>query len=128
MTPYLQLLYGAAVMVSFWAVFRSLIYNMHMFQLNGYRASTHFAWLGKNLRHYLMDLAVLALAFTGLIPQGNDKLMAFGAAALLLGVCGLVASNRAKKRKSRWCIPPASSGCWSRPLCSTLWGSAEISR
>lgn len=99
MTPYLQLLYGAAVMVSFWAVFRSLIYNMHMFQLNGYRASTHFAWLGKNLRHYLMDLAVLALAFTGLIPQGNDKFMAFGAAALLLGICGLVASNRAKKAK-----------------------------
>lgn len=99
MTPYLQLLYGAAVMVSFWAVFRSLVFNMHMFQLNGYRASTHFSWLGKNLKHYSMECIVLLLSFTGLIPQENDPMMGFGAAALLLGICGLIASNRSKKAK-----------------------------
>ncbi len=97
MTPFLQILYGLTVMISFWSVFRSIVFNMHMFQLNGYRASTHFSWMKKNLRHYGMECVVFALSFTGLIR--HDGLMTFAAAALCLAVAGLIASNRSKKAK-----------------------------
>ena len=97
MSPILQVLYGAIVLVSFWSVLRSMIYNLHMFQLNGYRASTHFSWMAKNARRYLPELAVFALSFTGLIPQ--DDRMAFGAGALLIWVCALIFTNRDRKAK-----------------------------
>ena len=97
MTPILQILYGLTVMVSFWSVFRILIFNMHMFQLNGYRASTHFSWMRKNARRYAVAAVVFALSFTGLIRQNG--LMAFAAAALCAGVIGLIPANRAKQAK-----------------------------
>ena len=37
MAPYLQLLFGAITLTAIYAVFKSLVFNMHMFQLNGYR-------------------------------------------------------------------------------------------
>ena len=97
MSPYLQLLYGALVLVSFWAVFRSMVFNLHMFQLNGYRASTHFGWMKKNAAHYLPELAVFATAFTGLIR--SEPWMAFAAAALTVLVVGLIFSNRERSAK-----------------------------
>ena len=97
MAPYLQLLYGAIVLISFYSVFRSMVYNLHMFQLNGYRASTHFAWMKKNAGHYLPELVVFCLSFTGLIPQENR--MGFAAAALLAAIVGLPFSNRVKNAK-----------------------------
>ena len=97
MAPYLQILYGATVMVSFWAVFRSIVFNMHMFQLNGYRASTHFSWMWKSRRRYAMEGVVLLLSLTGLLT--NEPVMGFAAAALFVAVCGLIASNRSKKAK-----------------------------
>ncbi len=97
MVPYLQLLYGALVMVSFWAVLRSMVFNLHMFQLNGYRASTHFGWMRKNMRHYLMELVVFVLSFCGFCPK--EPLMGFAAAALLASVVGLIFSNRSRAAK-----------------------------
>ena len=97
MSPYLQILYGALVLVSFWSVLRSMIFNLHMFQLNGYRASTHFGWMAKNARHYLMELIVFVLSFAGFCPTG--PLMGFSAAALLAAVTGLIFSNRSRTAK-----------------------------
>ena len=97
MASYLQILYGAAVMLSFWTVFRSILFNMHMFQLNGYRASTHFSWMRKNRSHYLPHGAVLLLSLTGLVP--NEPLMGFCAAALLISFFALLFQNRQRKAK-----------------------------
>ena len=97
MTPILQLLFGAVLMASFWSVFRSLVFNLHMFQLNGYRVSTHLGWMKKNARRYAVEAIVFALAFTGLIPQNG--LMSFAAAALLCGVVALIPANRARQAK-----------------------------
>ena len=97
MTALLQILYGLTVMISFWAVFRSLIFNLHMFQLNGYRTSTHFVWMKKNARHYAVHAIVFALSFSGLIK--NNALMSFAAAALCVAVFALIPANRAKKAK-----------------------------
>ncbi len=97
MSPYLQILYGALVLVSFWAVFRSMVYNLHMFQLNGYRVSTHLGWMKKNAGRYLPELAVAALACTGVIK--NEPLMGFCAGALLVWVTALIFTNRERKAK-----------------------------
>ena len=97
MAPYLQLLYGATVMLSFYAVFRGMVYTLHMFQLNGYRYSTHFGWMRKNAAHYLPELLVFILSFTGLIA--DEKFMAFGALALAAAVAGLIFTNRPKNAK-----------------------------
>ena len=97
MAYYLQILYGAIVLCSFYAVFRSMVYNLHMFQLNGYRVSTHLPWMAKNARRYLPELLVLILSFTGLIK--GDRPMAFGALALWVAVSGLIFSNRPRPAK-----------------------------
>ncbi len=97
MVWYLQLLWGAIALTSFYAVFKSMVYNLHMFQLDGYRTSTHLRWMGKNAWHYLTDLTVLVLSFTALCK--NEKLMAFGAAALLVSLFGLIVSNKGRRQK-----------------------------
>ena len=97
MPVYLQLLYGALVLISFWAVFRSMVYNLHMFQLNGYRASTHLHWMAKNARRYAVEGIVLALSLTAVLPK--DGLVGFGAAALSIAVAALIVSNRQKAAK-----------------------------
>ncbi|MBQ6421642.1 MAG: UDP-N-acetylmuramoyl-tripeptide--D-alanyl-D-alanine ligase [Clostridia bacterium] len=97
MHPYLQLLFGATVLLSFWTVFRSLVYNLHMFQLNGYRASTHFAWMGKNAKHYLPELAVLALSAVGFAQNGVTA--AILSTALFFAIMALMVSNRERNLK-----------------------------
>lgn len=97
MKPYLQILFGLLSLQSVYSLFKSLVFNMHMFQLNGYRSSTHFSWLGKNIRHYFPELIVLALSFTGLLT--NDPLTAFGAAALFIAVFAVIISNRNRPAK-----------------------------
>ncbi|MCH5197717.1 MAG: UDP-N-acetylmuramoyl-tripeptide--D-alanyl-D-alanine ligase [Oscillospiraceae bacterium] len=97
MAPYLQILFGALTLVSFYTVFKSMVFNFHMFQLNGYRASTHFSWMKKNARHYYMEGIVFALSFSGILKK--EPLMAFFASALLVAVCGLAFSNREKSAK-----------------------------
>lgn len=97
MKPYLQILFGLLSLQSVYSLFKSLVFNMHIFQLNGYRASTHFPWLAKNIKHYLPELVVLALSFTGLIP--NEPLLAFGAAAMFVGIFAVIISNRSRPAK-----------------------------
>ena len=97
MAPYLQILYGALVLASFWAVFRSMVYNLHMFQLNGYRVSTHIHWMAKNAEHYLMEAIVLALSLTAVLPK--EGFVGFGMASLLAAVIALIFSNRQKSAK-----------------------------
>ena len=97
MKPYLQILFGLLTLESVYSLFKSLVFNMHMFQLNGYRTSTHFSWFGKNVKHYLPELVVLALSFTGLIS--NEPLLAFSAAAMFIGIFAVIVSNRNRPAK-----------------------------
>lgn len=97
MKPYLQILFGLLTLGSVYSLFKSLVFNMHMFQLNGYRASTHFSWLGKNVKHYFPELIVFALSFIGLVA--NEPLMAFGAAALFIGIFAVIVANRNRPAK-----------------------------
>ena len=80
MAPYLQLLFGAISLMGCYSVFKALIYNMHMFQLNGYRFSTHAGWLKKNMGRYAVEYIIFALSFTGIISY--EPLMAFAALSL----------------------------------------------
>ncbi len=97
MAPYLQILFGMITLAAIYSVFKSLIFNMHMFQLNGYRFSTHAGWFRKNISRYAVEFIVLLLSFTGLIR--SETLMAFCAAALFTGVLAIAVENRSKKYK-----------------------------
>ena len=97
MTSYLQLLLGAALLMSFYSVFKMLVFNMHMFQLNGYRCSKHFHWLKKNISRYAVELVCFALSFTGLVK--SDALMGFCAAALLVCIIALAPENKSRPAK-----------------------------
>ena len=97
MAPYLQLLFGAITLTAIYAVFKSLVFNMHMFQLNGYRFDTHVHWLKKNLSRYAVEYIVFALSFTGLIRK--EPVMGFCAAALWIAVFALLPENRQKPAK-----------------------------
>ena len=97
MVPYLQILFGAVTLMGIYSVFKSLLFNMHMFQLNGYRFSTHMGWLRKNLGRYAVEYIAFALSFTGLIT--NNALMGFSATALLVAVAAVAVENRNRPQK-----------------------------
>ncbi len=97
MVPYLQLLFGAITLQGIYSVFKSLIFNMHMFQLNGYRFSTHIAWIRKNAGRFAVEYIIFALAFTGLIK--NDALMGFCGVSLLIAVLSQAVENRNRPQK-----------------------------
>ncbi len=97
MVPYLQILFGAVTLAGIYSVFKCLIFNMHIFQLNGYRFSTHAGWIKKNLSRFAVEYIIFALAFTGFISY--DPLMGFGAAALLVAVIAQAVENRNKPQK-----------------------------
>lgn len=97
MVPYLQLLFGAVTLIAIYSVFKSLLFNMHMFQLNGYRFSTHMGWLKKNLARFSVEYIIFALSFTGLI--NHDPLMGFAAAALFVSLLAQAVENRNKPQK-----------------------------
>ena len=44
-----------------YAIFITMRYNMHMFQLNGYKNGEHIRWLTKNLRMQWVLVAALIL-------------------------------------------------------------------
>ncbi len=97
MAPYLQILFGMITLAAIYSVFKSLVFNMHMFQLNGYRFSTHIRWMKKNISRYAVELIVFLLSFTGFIPL--EPFMAFAAVALLVGVIAIAVENRGKEYK-----------------------------
>lgn len=97
MAPYLQILFGLISLAAIYSVFKSLVFNMHMFQLNGYRCSTHISWLFKNLKRYLVEVIVFVLSFTGIIKE--EKIMGFCALALFIAVFAVAPENRAKEYK-----------------------------
>ncbi len=97
MVPYLQLLFGAITLAGIYSVFKSLLFNMHMFQLNGYRFSTHMGWMRKNPGRYAVEYIVFALSFTGIITY--SPLMGFSAAALLAAVIAVAVENRNRPQK-----------------------------
>ncbi len=97
MVPYLQLLFGAVTLAAIYSVFKSLLYNMHMFQLNGYRFSTHIGWIRKNAGRFAVEYIIFALSFTGLIE--NDPLMGFAALSLFIAVIAQAVENRNRPQK-----------------------------
>ena len=48
-------------LISAYAIFITMRYNMHMFQLNGYKSGEHINWLKKNLRMQWVLVAALIL-------------------------------------------------------------------
>lgn len=104
MAPYLQLLFGAINLAAIYAVFKSLVFNLHMFQLNGYRFDTHIRWMAKNAKRYFVELVVLALSFTGLIRK--EPVMGFAAAALFIAVFALIPENRQRPQKKALVYTP----------------------
>lgn len=97
MSPVLQIIFGITALLSVYSVFKSLVFNMHMFQLNGYRFSTHSRWMLKNAGRYAVETVVFGLSFTGLLKNG--KMMLFAASALLCGIAALCVENRARPAK-----------------------------
>lgn len=97
MAPYLQILFGMVSLMACYSVFKALIFNMHMFQLNGYRFSTHMGWLKKNAGRYAVEYIIFALSFTGLISY--EPLFAFAASALFISLIAQAVENRNRPQK-----------------------------
>lgn len=97
MAPYLQILFGAVSLMACYSVFKALIYNMHMFQLNSYRFSVHFGWFRKNMGRYAVEYIIFALSFTGIIKY--EPLMLFAAASLLVALIAQAVENRNRPQK-----------------------------
>ncbi len=97
MAPYLQILFGAISLMACYSVFKALIYNMHMFQLNSYRFSVHFGWFRKNAGRYAVEYIIFALSFTGLISY--EPLMLFAALSLLVALMAQAVENRNRPQK-----------------------------
>ena len=97
MVPYLQVLFGAVTLMGIYSVFKSLLFNMHMFQLNGYRFSTHIGWLRKNMGRYAVEYIIFALSFTGIITY--EPLMGFAGAALFVAILSQAVENRNRPQK-----------------------------
>ena len=97
MVPYLQVLFGAVTLMGIYSVFKSLLFNMHMFQLNGYRFSTHIGWLRKNMGRYAVEYIIFALSFTGIIT--SEPLMGFAGAALFVAILSQAVENRNRPQK-----------------------------
>ena len=97
LSPVLQLLYGASVIASIYCIFKSLIYNMHMFQLEGYRFSSFASWFFKHIKHYIPETATFALSFTAFV--GNEKIFTPCAALLFVSLFFVVVNNRGREEK-----------------------------
>lgn len=97
MAPYLQILFGMISLMAIYSVFKAIVFNMHMFQLNSYRFSTHMGWIKKNAGRYAVEYIIFALSFTGLIK--NEPLMAFCALALFVAILAQAVENRGRTYK-----------------------------
>lgn len=97
LSPVLQLLYGATVLASIYCIFKSLIYNFHMFQLEGYRFSSFTGWFFKHIKHYIPELLTLLLSLTGFIE--NEKIFTACAAVLFVSLFAVIIGNRGRENK-----------------------------
>lgn len=93
MSPILQILYGTSVLLGYYAVFRMTLSNLHMFQLNGYRAGVQLRWWRKNLQKYFINVLLLPMAALFCFVAGETA-AALVAVALLLLFCALLPSNK----------------------------------
>lgn len=59
----MKMILAAEIILSLWAGFFVMRYNMHMFQLNGYKNQEHIAWMKKNTRKQGLLLAGLLTGF-----------------------------------------------------------------
>ena len=103
MSPVLQLLFGASVLASIYSVFKSLIFNIHMFQLESYRVSDYLVWLFKHIKHYIPEIITFVLSFTVFIDYdgefGDDNKFAIFAALLFISIFGIIIGNRGREEK-----------------------------
>lgn len=97
LSPVLQLLYGACVLASIYCIFKSFIYNFHMFQLEGYRFSSYVKWIFGHIKHYIPEAVTFALSFTCFIKNG--QVFSPFAAALFLSLFAVIVNNRGREEK-----------------------------
>lgn len=97
LSPVLQLLYGACILASLYCIFKSFIYNFHMFQLEGYRFSSFSGWFFKHIKHYVPEAVTLALSLTGLVA--DEKIFTICAAALFISLFAVIVNNRGREEK-----------------------------
>ena len=68
------LLYTAATVAFLLFLSVSVVRSMHMFQLNSYKAPTHWRWLGKNKQSLIPGLTGAALAAVLAIIRINPSI------------------------------------------------------
>lgn len=97
LSPVLQLIYGASVIASIYCIFKSLIYNMHIFQLEGYRFSSFTGWFFKHIKHYIPEAVTFLLSFTALVR--NEKVFTVCAVLQFLSLFAVIVNNRGREEK-----------------------------
>lgn len=101
MSPCLQLIFGIYVLLSVYAVFKSLVFNLHMFQLNTYRFDEEAAWLKKNLSRFKAEMLIFVLGFACFIPLGNNILMYIATVLQLVLIVAMLFENRQRPQKKK---------------------------
>ena len=76
----MKIVLAVEIIISLWASFFVMRYNMHMFQLNGYKNQEHTAWLKKNIRKQ-------GLLFAGFLAGLLAGIFTNPVTAVFLAVC-----------------------------------------
>lgn len=98
MSPALQILYGLSVLLGYYAVFRMSLSNLHMFQLNGYRADTQFGWIKKNFSKYIVNVLLIPVAILFAFVEG-EVFPVLAATVVNVLYCAVLPSNRKTQAK-----------------------------
>lgn len=116
MAPCLQIIYGLFVLLSVYAVFKSLVYNLHMFQLNTYRFDEECVWLKRNIKHFRAEVVIFILGFACLIPISGNFLMYIATSVQFIALFYMLYENRQKEQKKKLVYTKRAK----RLICTTL--------
>jgi len=106
MIPYLQIVYGLIILVSFYAVFKSLVFNLHMFQLNSYRLDEETVWLRKNVKRFRVEIIIFLLSLTAFIPVYQNVILSITGTLIIIMLIAMLFENRQKPQKKKLVYTP----------------------
>lgn len=95
----MKIILAAEIILSLVASFFAMCYNMHMFQLNGYKNQEHAAWLRKNERKQrLLYAGLFASLLAGLFPNPFTAALCVACTLLIVWYYRTLRLNNTKKK------------------------------
>lgn len=95
----MKIVLAAEIILSITATYFTMHYNMHMFQLNGYKNQEHAVWLKKNKRKQnLLFAGFLAGILAGLFPNPFTAALCVACTLLVIWYYRFLKLNNTKKK------------------------------